>query len=214
MPVPDPGIPREWVDAARDAIEGNARRPRRCRFWELSGGGLMRCGECGCRMFTNTTVPQRRGVTTTITTAARSATATAAQHACTHATHHQAQTVEGAVWELVCALLEDPERLRAGLEGTDTTENAPARTGTLSGRDQHLAREARGGRAGTARLPAACCQGSYERRDDLAEALAELSETRATRREGVESHTGPQGSARRAERDRDVLLESYAGMMT
>jgi hypothetical protein len=25
VPVPDPGVPREWVDAAREAIKGNCR---------------------------------------------------------------------------------------------------------------------------------------------------------------------------------------------
>ena len=38
VPVPDSGIPREWVDAAREAIRDN-RRPSSNgrRFWELSG---------------------------------------------------------------------------------------------------------------------------------------------------------------------------------
>jgi hypothetical protein len=40
VPVPDSGIPCEWVDAARDALKNN-RRPARAgnREWELSGGG-------------------------------------------------------------------------------------------------------------------------------------------------------------------------------
>ena len=50
VPVPDAGVPREWVDAAREAIKDN----RKCfnagrRFWELSGG-ILRCGECGWTM--------------------------------------------------------------------------------------------------------------------------------------------------------------------
>ena len=41
VPVPDSGIPREWVDAAREALKNN-RRPARAgdREWELSGGLL------------------------------------------------------------------------------------------------------------------------------------------------------------------------------
>src|SRR3712207_7410457 len=46
VPVPDAGIPRELVDAAREAVKDN-RRPSRAgnRFWQLSGG-LLRCGAC------------------------------------------------------------------------------------------------------------------------------------------------------------------------
>jgi hypothetical protein len=53
VPVPDPGVPREWVDAAREAIKEN-RRPSSAghRFWELSGG-ILRCGGCGYAMMTN-----------------------------------------------------------------------------------------------------------------------------------------------------------------
>jgi site-specific DNA recombinase len=54
VPVPDSGIPREWVDAAREALKNN-RRPARAgdREWELSGG-LLRCAECGRAMSART----------------------------------------------------------------------------------------------------------------------------------------------------------------
>jgi hypothetical protein len=40
VPVPESGIPREWVDAAREAIKDNQRQSANGdRFWELSGGG-------------------------------------------------------------------------------------------------------------------------------------------------------------------------------
>ena len=47
VPIPDSGIPREWVDAARESLKNN-RRPARAgdREWELSGG-LLRYAECG-----------------------------------------------------------------------------------------------------------------------------------------------------------------------
>lgn len=47
VPVPDAGVPREVVDAARAAIKDN--RPSSNagrRFWQLSGG-VIRCSECG-----------------------------------------------------------------------------------------------------------------------------------------------------------------------
>src|SRR5215211_8024826 len=54
VPVPDSGIPREWVDAAREALKHN-RRPARAgdREWELSGG-ILRCAECGRAMSART----------------------------------------------------------------------------------------------------------------------------------------------------------------
>jgi site-specific DNA recombinase len=53
VPVPDAGIPRESVDAAREAIANNRRLSSAGRrFWELSGG-ILRCGGCGYSMMTN-----------------------------------------------------------------------------------------------------------------------------------------------------------------
>jgi hypothetical protein len=37
--IPDPGIPREWIDTTHEAIKKNARLSAADRrFWELSGG--------------------------------------------------------------------------------------------------------------------------------------------------------------------------------
>jgi hypothetical protein len=48
VPVPDAGVPREWVDAARAAIRDNVRPSRADeRSWELKG--ILFC-PCGCRM--------------------------------------------------------------------------------------------------------------------------------------------------------------------
>ena len=53
VPVPDSGIPREWVDAARAAIRDNRKVSFNSRrFWELSGG-VACCGLCGARMETS-----------------------------------------------------------------------------------------------------------------------------------------------------------------
>ena len=61
VPTPDPGIPREWVDAAREAIRGNkAPSAVSGRSWELSGGILYR-GDRGGRMATHTTIERKGG---------------------------------------------------------------------------------------------------------------------------------------------------------
>lgn len=53
VPIPNAGVPRGWVDAAREAIKDN--RPISSagrRLWPLSGGMFL-CGGCGRRMFPN-----------------------------------------------------------------------------------------------------------------------------------------------------------------
>jgi hypothetical protein len=97
-----------------------------------------------------------------------------ANHVCTHGTHHNARSVEGAVWELVSALLKDPERLRAGLEELIEQERA----GTRGDPDREAASwleklsEVEQERRGYLRLAAK----GHMSDDDLAEALAELDE--------------------------------------
>ena len=109
VPVPDPGIPREWVDAAREAIKGNAKPSANAdRIWELSG--VLFCGECGCRMVAHTTFHNKRGYTYHYYRCAKR-NRHSAQHACTHDKHHKVEVTEGIVWELVSGLLKDPERL-------------------------------------------------------------------------------------------------------
>jgi site-specific DNA recombinase len=59
IPVPDAGIPREWVDAARVAISENAKFSHAGgRFWELSG--LMQCLRCDRRMLGNSSTSASR----------------------------------------------------------------------------------------------------------------------------------------------------------
>jgi site-specific DNA recombinase len=112
VPVPDSGIPRGWVQRAREAIKDN-RRPSSAglRFWELSAG-VLRCAEC-----------RRAMQTTTIT----SSTGRAHHYyrcplrvrdgklGCDNPQNLRADHVEPLVWEKVSELLKDPERLRVGL---------------------------------------------------------------------------------------------------
>lgn len=52
VPVPDAGVPRETVEAARAVLSRNERMPKSSaagRAWELSGG-VLRCSGCGTAM--------------------------------------------------------------------------------------------------------------------------------------------------------------------
>src|SRR5215217_8727851 len=111
-PVPDPGIPREWVDGAREAIRDYQKPPSSNRkFWELSGG-LLYCGCCGHTMRQDARVRKdgawfyyrcvhhwRNG-----------------RNACPNGKNLNVNKVEPPAWQFVCELLRNPAKLRAGLD--------------------------------------------------------------------------------------------------
>lgn len=113
VPVPDSGVPREWVDAAREAIKEN-RRPSSAghRFWELSGG-ILRCGGCGYAMMTNSisSYGSKR-----FNHDYRCPKRLRDREACPQPKNWRADKTDPGVWELVCGLLTNPEQLRADLE--------------------------------------------------------------------------------------------------
>jgi hypothetical protein len=112
---------------------------------------------------------------------------------------------------LVCALLKDPERLRAGLEELIESERAGTRGDPDREANSWLENlsEIEQERRGYLRLAAK----GHMSDDDLAEALAELDETRATAERELKSIRGRKAALEELERDRDALLESYAGMV-
>ena len=111
VPVPDAGIPREWVDAARAAIAQNCVPSfAGHRFWELSSG-IFHCGECGRRM---------SAMTVNVTRGHHYYRCPTRQHdgkdACPLSKNFRADEVEPLVWGFVSDLLSSPERLQKGLE--------------------------------------------------------------------------------------------------
>jgi hypothetical protein len=115
IPVPDSGIPRKLVDAARNAIANN-RKPSSAgsRFWELSSGILV-CGNCGRRM---TTCRRRRDRTATkyyyyYRCPKRQVEGPGA---CSHKKNYRAGEIEGTVWRAVSDLMKEPEQLWADLQ--------------------------------------------------------------------------------------------------
>jgi GNAT superfamily N-acetyltransferase len=111
--VPDSGIPREWVEAAREAVEANRGSPSaNGRFWELSGG-LLRCALCGGKMRPQGSLgrrsPEARYFYYRCGTQWDNGS-------CPHKKLHRAGDTERRVWAFVRGLFGDPERLRADLE--------------------------------------------------------------------------------------------------
>ena len=123
VPVPDAGIPREVVEAAKQSLKDNARKPSKVdkRFWELSGG-ILRCGECGHTLRPNSA--HKKGGSRFSYYSCRSRYNTGPSRDCGNRKHLRAEQIEEQVWEFVRGLLRDPERIRAGLDRLIEEERA------------------------------------------------------------------------------------------
>lgn len=102
-------LSRDLVDAAREQLASNERRPpstRAMRFWQLSGG-MLRCAECG-NGFAVHTVHQGGKIRPYYRCYTRY---NSGLDACTNRRNLRAPELEEAVWEAVLALLSNPHRL-------------------------------------------------------------------------------------------------------
>jgi site-specific DNA recombinase len=208
VPVPDSGVPREWVDAAREAITDKVKFSQAGgRFWELSG--LVKCSGCGCGMLSNSSTNRSRNK-------AYHYYRCRTRHfegkgACSMAKNIRAEDAEHAVWSFVTSLLLNPEALREDL-------------------DEMIERE-RGGNHGNPREEAAAWLdrlSDVERKrasfqdmaaegfitfDELRAKLEALEETRQTARSELAAIEGRTDLLHALERDRDALLKNYTEIM-
>jgi site-specific DNA recombinase len=121
VPVPDSGVPREWVDAAREAVEGNRRSlSANRRFWQLSGG-LLRCAHCSGKMRPQSSLGRRDPEARYFYYRCGTQWGNGS---CPHNKLHRAVDTERRVWAFVHGLLSNPERLRADLERMIEVERA------------------------------------------------------------------------------------------
>ena len=209
VPVPYSGVPRELVDAAREAIKDN-RRPSNSglRFWQLSGG-IMRCGVCSMGMETHSVRARsddyyyhyyhcrnhhKRG-----------------DAACAHKRSHRAADVEGAVWGLVAGLLRDPERLRVGLDAVIEAERTGGRGDPEREARSWLDRLAELDRK-RARFQDMAAEGLI-RFEELRAKLRETDEARRSAQRELAEVEGRRGRIEQLERDRDAIMEHYAGLV-
>jgi site-specific DNA recombinase len=202
VPVPDSGIPRELVDAARDAIKGNRRSAsRKHRFWELAGG-ITRCGGCGKVMFTNT-------ITTKNLHYYRCPTRRDNGKEACDVTNRRADRLEAEVWESVRAILSDPERLRADLDAMIEMKRSAERGGPRREMGAWLERLAEAERKRT-KFQHAYAEDAISL-EDLRARLAELDQVRELAQTELERLRQHEEGLAQLERDRDAVLESYAG---
>ena len=207
VPVPDAGIPRELVDAARAVINDNQKTSSAARrFWELSGS-ILRCGGCGYVMVTNSVPSYGEKMLFYYRCAKR---VTVGKDTCSQRKYYRADKMESQVWELVSDIMKDPEQLsddlqrmieqeREGLYG-DPEQEAKVWTEKLA--------EVERMRSGYQDLAAKGLM-TFE---ELGEKLQDLEETRRTAERELEVLRSRRERLEELERDKEVLLESYAGM--
>ena len=210
VPVPDPGIPREWVDAAREAIKDNRSTASSAggRFWELSGGVLF-CGGCGRRMQTDRSRRARGADWHHYYRCSKRA-----QHgaeACPQRKKRRADEVEPLVWGFVRSLLTDPERLRADLDAMIEQERADMRGDPERETKAWLDKLAEAERKRSGYLDLAA-EGIMDR-EELRTKLATLEETRDTARPELEALRGRCERVEELERDRDSLLDNLVDVV-
>ena len=208
IPVPDAGIPREWVDRAREAISDNAKFSRAGgRFWELSG--FIKCSECGRGMLGNSPPNgSRKKVHHYYRCPTRHLQG---KEACSMSKNIRAGEAEQAVWLFITGLLLNPEALREGLDEMVARERAANHGDPQIQAEVWLARlaEADRKRANFQDMAAE----NLITFDELGAKLDALEETRKTARRELAALEGRTERLQALERDRDALLDSYVGLM-
>jgi site-specific DNA recombinase len=205
VPVPDSGIPREWVDLAREAIKDNVKfSQKNNRPWELSGG-LAHCAECGWALSTHTV---RKPNTKYVNYYYRCSRVQVhyAYKVCTNNKHQRADRLEPMVWNYVSGVMKNPEELRTDLDrmielekrGTrgDPSKDAKLWADKLVEVERKRAKYQEAFAADAVTLP------------ELKAYLAQLDETRKTAEHVLEALRSREEYVRELEADRDSLLDA------
>jgi site-specific DNA recombinase len=121
VPVPDAGIPKEWVVAAREAIKDNKWISNAGdKIWQLTGG-VMRCAECGRAMSVNHIRAKGRGYYR-----CTGRYNGGIENRCPMSHTVRAEEAETQVWAFVSEILTNPHRLTRGLEKMLENERQPS----------------------------------------------------------------------------------------
>jgi site-specific DNA recombinase len=121
VPVPDAGVPREWIVAAREAINDNEWiSSAGDKVWELSGG-VIRCADCGRAMSVNYNRAKGHGYYR-----CTGRYNGGIEYRCSRGHTVRAEVAEARVWEFVSKILADPHRLTLGLEKMLENERQPS----------------------------------------------------------------------------------------
>jgi site-specific DNA recombinase len=211
VPVPDSGIPRDLVEAARAAIEGNRRAARAGRrFWELTGG-IARCGECGWTMCAAHSTTVSRGRHYAYDYYRCSNRDRHGLEACANSHKPRADKVEPEVWSFVSNLLKTPDLLRTGLERLIEVERRAAR-GNPNREAEAWAKKLSEVERKRSAYQDQQAEGLITL-DELRTKLASLEEARAVARRELAALKERRERIEHLEQDANALLEHYAGMV-
>ena len=207
VPIPDAGIPLEWVEAAR-AMLAQCRSPSRVdgRFWELSGA-LMRCGECGRAMEAMVKTARKKSGGKYVFCYYRCREGNRRRETCSNNRCIRSDRAHAAVWGLISELLSEPERLREGLEAMIEEERKGMRGDPERESKAWLQKLAEVDRKRDGYLELAA--EGFLGREELRAKLAALEETRETaerelRRSRAAANSSRTWSARRMPSSRDT----------
>ena len=211
VPIPDAGIPLEWVEAARAMLAG-CRSPSKVdgRFWELSGA-LMRCGECGRAMEAMVKTARKKSGGKYVFCYYRCREGNRRRETCSNNRCIRSDRAHAAVWGLVSELLTEPERLREGLEAMIEEERKGVRGDPERESKSWLQRLAEVDRKRDGYLELAA-EGFLDR-DELRGKLAALDETRETAERELRTLEGRSRLLENLEREKDTIIERYAGLV-
>src|SRR5215207_1833266 len=209
VPVPDSGVPREWVDAAQAAIKDNKKGSSAGRrYWELSGGVLF-CGGCGRRMVSHSVKGTKRSTRYSYYRCIRHRRE--GDEVCTNGKSYRAEGLERSVWEFVSGLLKDPERIREGLEALIEEERA----GMLRDPQQQAKtwlKKLSEVDSKRSRFQDMAAEGLITF-DELRSKLEEAEQTRGRAQVELEALDRRRENIEELEKDKDAVMESYAGMV-
>jgi len=122
-------IPRETFERVRARIAAGAgTRPSRAegRFWELAGGGVLRCGECEGTMRARS-VKRRKGREGEYTDFYYTCGNAFQKRGCTHTSLYRAPATEHEVMLAVDDLLADPDKITRDVDSAIQKEKRSAR---------------------------------------------------------------------------------------
>ncbi len=199
VPVPDSGVPRELVEAAREAVKDNQRWPSSSsdeRFWELAGG-IARCGACN-RAMTHRSVLKRNGQGKYFYYYCR--------NACPNRKNLQAADLEGRVADFVSGLLTDAGKLTAKIDELIEHERRTLRDPEPEAKAWAV-RLADVNRKRSGYLDLAA--DGLMSKDELRAKLTELEEEKTTAGKALADIDDRRRRIEELERDKDALLEFY-----
>jgi site-specific DNA recombinase len=211
VPIPDAGIPLEWIEAARAMLAG-CRSPSRVdgRFWELSGA-LMRCGECGRAMEAMVKTARKKSGGRYVFCYYRCREGNRKRETCSNNRCIRSDRAHDAVWGLISELLSEPERLRVGLEAMIEEERKGMRGDPEHESKAWLQKLAEVDRKRDGYLELAA-EGFLDR-DELRAKLVALEETRETAERELRTLIGQSELIENLEREKDSVIENYAGLV-